>query len=59
MKLADVERLLKAEVLVAPVDASVEITAAGAADLISMYWHSSRNEPFAYRPYQPTSGDSG
>lgn len=35
MKLADVERLLKAEVLVAPVDASVEITAAGAADLIS------------------------
>lgn len=35
MRLADVERLLKAEVLVAPDDASVEITAAGAADLIS------------------------
>lgn len=35
MKLADVERLLKAELLVAPVDESVEVTAAGAADLIS------------------------
>ena len=35
MKLTDVIRLLEAEVLVAPQDASVLVRAAGAADLIS------------------------
>ena len=59
MKLADVERLLKAEVLVAPVDASVEITCWRSRSYFGCTGIRQGTNPFAYRPYQPTSGDSG